>query len=156
MYLFIYVSMYLRIYASMYLSIYVSICLSVCLSVYLSVSLAPEAFRAWSSLRCRSADSPRSLSEEFDASYGLLPLSVGALHVWICLTHVLYMKSEPPTPTRAPGNKFRQIQDQLNSIRHTSLLNFWGWGRGFLFHAWGGLTIISTTYTSIFHLKQHT
>ena len=40
------------------------------------------------------------------------------------------MKSEPPTPTRASDNQFRKMQDSLNCIRHTSLLNFWGWGRG--------------------------
>ena len=42
------------------------------------------------------------------------------------------MKSEPPTPARAPDNRFRQMQDQLNYVRSTSLLNIWGWGRGFL------------------------
>ena len=36
------------------------------------------------------------------------------------------MKSEPPTPTRAPDNQFRQIYSHLNHIRNTSLLNFWG------------------------------
>ena len=44
------------------------------------------------------------------------------------------MKSEPPTPTRAPDNQSRKMQYQLNYVSNTSLLNFLGWGRGFLFH----------------------
>ena len=40
------------------------------------------------------------------------------------------MKSEPPTPTRAPDNQFRKMQAHLNHIRNSSLLNLWGWGRG--------------------------
>ena len=46
------------------------------------------------------------------------------------------LKSEPQTPPRAPDKQFRQMQCQLNSIRATSLIYFWGWGRGFLFHRW--------------------
>ena len=46
------------------------------------------------------------------------------------------MKSETPTPTRAPDNQFRKMQCLLNSIRNNDLLNVWGWGRGFLFHRW--------------------
>ena len=46
------------------------------------------------------------------------------------------MKSEPPTPTRAPDDQCRQIQYWLKYIRNTSLLNVWGWGQGFLFHQW--------------------
>ena len=38
------------------------------------------------------------------------------------------MKSEAPTPTRAPDNQFRKMQDELTSIRNTSLPNFRGWG----------------------------
>ena len=44
------------------------------------------------------------------------------------------MQSEPPTPTRAPDNQFRQIQYQLVYVRNTTLLNLWSWGRGVLFH----------------------
>ena len=40
------------------------------------------------------------------------------------------MKSEPPTPTRATDNQFRQMQYQLNYIRNTSLLNVLGLGSG--------------------------
>ena len=41
------------------------------------------------------------------------------------------MKSEPPTPTRAPqDNRSRTTQDELNDIRNASLLHFWGWGWG--------------------------
>ena len=32
------------------------------------------------------------------------------------------MRSEPPTPTRAPDNQIRKTQDQLKYIRHTRLL----------------------------------
>ena len=39
------------------------------------------------------------------------------------------MKSDPPTPTRAPDNQFRQIACESNYIRDTSLLNVWSWGR---------------------------
>ena len=39
------------------------------------------------------------------------------------------MKYEPLTPTRAPDNQFRKLQNLLNCIRNTSLLNVWGWGR---------------------------
>ena len=34
---------------------------------------------------------------------------------------------------RRPDNQFRTMQDKLNVTRNASLLNFWGWGRGFLF-----------------------
>ena len=44
------------------------------------------------------------------------------------------MKSEPLTPTSPPDNQFRQMQDELTHIINTSLLNFRGSGRGFLFH----------------------
>ena len=50
------------------------------------------------------------------------------------------VKSEPPTPCRAPDSQFRKMQDQLNYVRSASLLNAWGWGRGFLFHRWVLLT----------------
>ena len=33
------------------------------------------------------------------------------------------MKSEPPTPTRAPDSQFRKMQDCLSYVRNTSLLN---------------------------------
>ena len=46
------------------------------------------------------------------------------------------MKSEPPTPTRAPDKQFRQTKDYLNYGINTNLLDFWGWGPGFLFHRW--------------------
>ena len=46
------------------------------------------------------------------------------------------MQSDPPTPTRAPDNQFRQIQDQPDFVRNASLPNFWGWGRGILLHRW--------------------
>ena len=46
------------------------------------------------------------------------------------------MKLGPPTPTGAPDSQFRKMQDQLNSIRNTDVLNIWGWGRGFLFCRW--------------------
>ena len=49
-------------------------------------------------------------------------------------TRPVPVTSEIGTPTRAPDNRFRIMQDYLNSIRSTSLLNLWGWGRGFLFH----------------------
>ena len=53
------------------------------------------------------------------------------------------MKSEPLTPTRAPDNQFRQMSYELNYIRNANLLIFggWGWGRGFLFHRGGPLTL---------------
>ena len=61
------------------------------------------------------------------------------LEFWICLIISLTidytyspMASEPPTPTRAPDKQFRQMQYYLSYIRETSLLNFWGLGRGFL------------------------
>ena len=50
------------------------------------------------------------------------------------------MESEPPTPTRAPDNQFRQMQYKLNYIIDTSLLNLSGWGRGFRFHRRGSLS----------------
>ena len=40
------------------------------------------------------------------------------------------MRSEPPTPTRAPDNQFRQMQHYLHYIRNTNLLNFWVWVGG--------------------------
>ena len=46
----------------------------------------------------------------------------------------LPMKSEPPTPTRAPDSQSRKMQGWLNFIRNASLLNSWGRGRGFRFH----------------------
>ena len=55
-------------------------------------------------------------------------------------------------PTGAPDNQFRinrinnvrsnefldfsKMQDRINNVRNTSLPNFWGWGRGFLFQRW--------------------
>ena len=44
------------------------------------------------------------------------------------------MKSEPPTPARAPDDQTRTMQDELNFVRHASLPKLWGWGRGFLSH----------------------
>ena len=40
------------------------------------------------------------------------------------------MKSEPPTPNRAPDSLFRKVQDELNHIRDTSFLNLLGFGVG--------------------------
>ena len=34
------------------------------------------------------------------------------------------MKSDPPSPTRAPDSQFRNMQYQLNHNRHTGLFNF--------------------------------
>ena len=56
-------------------------------------------------------------------------------------TRPVPVTSEIGTPTRAPDNRFRIMQDYLNSIRSTSLLNLWGWGRGFLFHRWHRLVL---------------
>ena len=53
------------------------------------------------------------------------PYMARAAKLWYVM---LPMKSEP-TPTRAPDNEFRP-----SLIRDTSLLNFSGRGRGFLFH----------------------
>ena len=48
-----------------------------------------------------------------------------------------HLKSEPPTPTRAPDKQFIKMQYYLNYyIRDTCLLNFRGRGRGFLLHRW--------------------
>ena len=41
-----------------------------------------------------------------------------------------------PDPTRAPDNQCRKMLDWLNYSRDTSLLNFWGWGRGLLLRRW--------------------
>ena len=46
------------------------------------------------------------------------------------------MKSEPPTPTRAPDNQSRQMKPQPPYIRNTHLLNGWSLGRGLLLHRW--------------------
>ena len=56
--------------------------------------------------------------------------------VGVCISKSWLTKSEHPTPTRARDNQFRKMQDSLNYLRNTSLLNFWGWSRGFLFHQW--------------------
>ena len=40
------------------------------------------------------------------------------------------MKSEPPTPTRAPDNQFTQMQDYQHYIRNTNLLKFMESGSG--------------------------
>ena len=65
------------------------------------------------------------------------------------------MKSEPPTPTRAPDSQFRKMQYQLDSIRNTSLLSLWGWGRGFLFHRWHETVGVQQSQTPN-HSKQTT
>ena len=47
------------------------------------------------------------------------------------------MKSEPPTPTRAPDNQlYTNIGLTTFNQYSNNLLNFWAWGRGFLFHRW--------------------
>ena len=38
------------------------------------------------------------------------------------------MESEPPTPTRAPDNQFRKMQDQLSYVRDTDLFKCLGLG----------------------------
>ena len=45
-------------------------------------------------------------------------------------TPVWPMKSEPPTPARAPDNQFRKMQALLHSIRSTSFARFLGLGSG--------------------------
>ena len=61
------------------------------------------------------------------------------IHTYLSLSLSLYIYiyiyTEPPTPTRAPDNQlFKTVIS--TSLENTSLVNFWGWGRGLLFHRW--------------------
>ena len=55
-------------------------------------------------------------------------------HEMSVLIELTYRNPRPQIESQIAS--LEKVQDELNSVRSTGLLNSWGWGRGLLFHRW--------------------
>ena len=128
MYIFIYISISVSLYLYISISLYLSLYIHIYIYIYISLSLYVNTHNNNNYNNNDNNNNQKSRQGVFVLR--ILGQTAGG-------RAVVYepMKSEPPTPTRAPDNQLRTKSYQTHHIyRNIHLLNLLGWGWGFLFH----------------------